>query len=116
MTKKETAEIDSLREQLRLAKSLRFTDAVAPDVMPPDNYSKLSKGFLFNIYGEGRVVPACTSGTSHNFGSDDKTTTQQPRALYSTRLLALRALRHEMEQDCARRLANIDRQIEVETS
>lgn len=118
MTKKETAEMDSLREQLRLAKAMRFTEEVKPDLPEPEynNGPEFKKGYLFNAYGEGRVAPACSSTVHHCFGSQDKTTTQGSRALYSTRLLALRGLRHTVELECAKRLANIDAQIEKETA
>ena len=108
MNKKEQAEMQALREQLHLSNALRFTETPAgPDVPPPD-FAGLSKGFLYHAHGEGRVAPACSSAVSHNFGSNEKTSTQNPRHLYSTKLLALRALRHEMELDCAKRLARID--------
>jgi hypothetical protein len=117
MNKKEQAEMERLRDELRLAKALRFTEAVKPDVIPPESFSGLVKGFLYNAYyAEPRVVPACSSSTSHGWGRDDKTTTQQPRSLYSTRLLALRACRHDLEKQCAKLLAEIDRQIENETT
>lgn len=124
MTKKEQLELDSLREQVaeaqnqtRIAMALRFTDEVKPDVPAPiSSYSAtdgLSKGFLFNAY-IAAVAPACSSSAAHNYGNDTKTATQYPRILYSTRLLALRGLRHAVELECAKRLAAIDKQIEKE--
>ena len=115
MTKKEQLELDSLREQLRIAKALRFTEEVKPDVMPPGRMSDgLTKGFLYNAYGDGRIAPACSSSMSHNFGSDKATQSKDARPLYSTRLLALRGLRHAVELECAKRLAGIDKQIDQE--
>ena len=116
MTKKEQLEMDSLREQLRIAKALRFTEEVKPDLPKPeyDRGPQFNKGYLFNAYGEGRVAPACSSIVGHNFGSQDKTSSRDGVALYSTRLLALRGLRHEVEKDCAKRLAAIDKQIDQE--
>lgn len=117
MTKKEQAEMDSLREQLRISKALRFTDEVKPDVQPPapsEVGNKLRTGFQYHAYGDGRVSPACTSSMFHSVGNNDKTTTQGGRALYSTRLLALKAMRHDMELECAKRLAAVDALIEKE--
>jgi hypothetical protein len=117
MNKKEQAEMERLRDELRLAKALRFTEKVEPDVPIPESFSGLAKGFLYNSYlAEPRVVPACSSSVSHGWGNSDRTTTQQPRRLYSTRLLALRACRHDLEKQCAKLLADIDAQIENETT
>lgn len=113
MNKKERAYVEQLEEQLRLAKALRFTESVEPDVAPPTDNTKLSKGFLFNdSFNYYRVEPACSSIIYHGFGRNDRTTTQGARHLYSTRSLALRAMRHCAEQRCALMLADIDRQIE----
>ncbi len=118
MNKKEIAELDRLKTELRIARAFRFTDGVKPDVMPPTSFSELRKGFLFNAYlnehSFGHVDVACTCSIYHAFGRNDKTTTQQSRSLYSTRLLALKAMRHEMELKCARLLSVIDYSIEKE--
>ncbi len=122
MNKKEQAEMDSLRDQLRIAKALRFTEDVLPDVMAPlpsEPGHRLTKGYLIAAYAgwDGdKVVPACSSSVYHNFGSQEKTSSQGSRALYSTRLLALRGLRHEVEKQVASRLASIDKKIEQELS
>ncbi len=120
MNKKETAAFEALQNELRLAKSLRFTEPVRPDVPPPtseERGNRLTVGYDFaGALGTagGRVEVACSSSVHHALGRTDKTTSQGSRALYSTRLLALRALRHEVEQECAKRLAGIDKQIEQE--
>lgn len=111
MTKAEKARIAELERQLRLVRALRFTDPVEPDVPIPEHYPEIAKGFLFNQYSV-RVEPACTSTANHAFGRDDETTTQGACPLFSTRLLALRAMRNAVELDCARSLAAIDGQIE----
>lgn len=120
MTKKETAEMDSLRDQLLIARALRFTEEVNPDVMPPDYNSRhdaLSTGFSFIAYagfGGDSTAVGCSSSSYHARGRTDKTTSQGATMLYSTRLLALRGLRHEVEKEVAKRLAAIDKQIERE--
>lgn len=90
--------------------ALCWTATVRPDVAPPTASDGDRKGWLFNAYGE-RVDRACTSSVSHAFGRDDKTTTQKPKALYSTRLLALRALRNAVESEAAEKLSKIDNEI-----
>lgn len=115
MTKAEKARMAELEKQLLLARALRFTDPVEPDVPIPATFGKerLAKGFLFNAYTP-RVVPACSSSVFHAFGRNDQTDSQGARRLFSTRLRALRALRHAVEMECAQKLAGIDLQIEQE--
>jgi len=113
MTKKERAEMEDLRTQLRIAKAFRFTEKVRPDVLIPTGSGVLSRGFLYNASNMAwRVVPACSSSVAHSFGSSDKTDSRNGCPLYSTRLLALRALRNDAEQQCAKWLADIDKAIE----
>jgi hypothetical protein len=112
MTKKEQAEVAELKRKLSLVAALRWTDPVEPDVPYPTGYGdKLSTGFC-PCYD--RVEVACSSAGFHAVGRTDKTTSQQPRSLYSTRILALKALRHEVELRCANELARVDRMIEQE--
>ena len=114
MNKKEQAEMESLRDQLRLAQALRYTEPVAKDVKPP-LCGGLMTGFLYNACPNSwRVEPACSSSSYHSFGRDDKTDSQQPAWLYSTRLLALRACRNDAERRSAKWLAEIDEAIAEE--
>jgi hypothetical protein len=116
MTKKEREELESLRRQLLVAKAFRFTERVLPDVLIPTGFGVLSKGFLYSAHLMAlRFVPACSSSVGHNFGSSDETNSRNGRALYSTELLALRALRNDAEQQCANWLADIDKAIERTT-
>lgn len=62
------------------------------------------------------LVVACSSYIHHGIDSDTKTTAQGSRHLFSTKLLALRALRREIEKHSAKRLRDIDRMIEEEES
>lgn len=70
-------------------------------------------GWDYNVYS-GIVTKACSSSIYHSFGNWDKTTSQGSRRLFSTKMLALRALRYETEQQCMTKLAAIDRMIEQE--
>jgi hypothetical protein len=100
-------------ERIRVA--LCWTeDAGGPDIPPPEGYGdELTRGYVFNAYTD-RVDVACSSGGAHAIGRTDKTTSQRPIPLYSTRRRALLALRNAVEQECAERLARIDAQIEAE--
>ena len=115
MNKKEQKYVEDLKEQLLLAKALRFTIKIEPDVDPPPfgSTERLRKGWLFNAPSE-RVEPACTSSIYHSFGTDTETRTQGARRLYSTKLLALMAMRNEIEIEICKKLARIDKAIEDE--
>jgi hypothetical protein len=110
MNKKEQAIVDAAIKRLRIIAALRWSDDVLPDVPIPTD-STLSVGWLpcFN-----RVEVACSSAVFHALGRTDKTNSQQPRKLYSTKLRALRALRYETAMRCAEELERIDTQIEAE--
>jgi hypothetical protein len=115
MNKSERSKMERLCEELRIAKAMRFTEKVEPDLMPPESFGGLVNGYLYNAYYSNPCVePACTSSTSHGFGSHDKTNTQQPRRLYSSRLLAWKACRNDLEKQFSRVLAEVDAQIEKE--
>jgi hypothetical protein len=113
MTKKELAEVERLKQELRLARAWKLTDPVERDVKIPAWQEGIKNGYLYNSYSP-RVEKACTSSGSHHFGGWDKTTTQQPQELYSTPLLALRAMRYEMEREFLHKLARVDALIEAE--
>ena len=90
--------------------ALCWTEPVLPDVPPPTWESpqpRLTKGFLYNAYTMS-VDKGCSSMTGHARGQDHQTTTQNPMSLYSTRELAYKAMRHELELQFAEKLHTID--------
>lgn len=111
MTKKEQAALEAALTQ----SALRATSPHSPDV-PPGSWDTLAKGWLpiAASTDAARVEAACSSGRFHATGSTVKTNSQGGRQLYSSRLLALRQLRYETEQEAARRLRRIDKMIEQE--
>ena len=114
MTKKEK---ETLEAALTTA-ALRATANVLPDVMPPVFSEALSKGWIgvASCSDYPRVEEACSSSVYHGIGRQDKTSSQGSQQLYSTKLLALKALRWEVEMDSAKRLRRVDRMIEQESS
>jgi len=115
MNKKDQAALEAALTEA----ALRRTSPVEPDVPPPgvgSSVGALSKGFLplAETSEHARVEIACSSSVYHGTRSQTKTDTQGSRSLYSTRLLALKALRYKVESECARRLRRIDKQIEEE--
>jgi len=121
MTKKEAKQVQEKIERYALRAALSWTVPVEPDVPIPTislGDGSLTTGWLpcgdpLSHCG-GRVEPACSSASSHGTGRIDKATSQQPRRLYGTKLLALRALRNAAEAGAARALLAIDRMIEAE--
>lgn len=118
MTKKEQAEFEELRQQLLLAKALRFTEQVERDLHPPQD-EKIVNGWNYNDYiGDffysPRVEKACTASNMHGNGKWNHTNARRAQFLFSTRLKALRALRCAVEQKVASILAKIDAEIEKE--
>lgn len=113
MTKKERAAFEGIVNKLRIVAALRWTDHVEPDVPIPERGGVLAKGWFFNTY-YGNAESACSSCVHHSIGRDDRTDSQGAIRLYSTKLRALKACRHRMELEFARKLAEIDRKIEAE--
>jgi hypothetical protein len=108
MNKKEQAEMEALRDELRIARALRFTEKIEPDVDIPTSTEE-SEGYMFNAYSQ-RVTPSRSRMGSHLVG--ECSWSQQGKRLYSTELLAYTAMRYEVERDCAKKLAVIDKKIE----
>lgn len=115
MTKKEKLQWDTLVQKLRVAAAFHRTEPVAFDVPPPANgdYNRIVNGWSFNDYNQ-EVHPSCSSSVNHNRSGWNKTNSQNPINQYSTKLLALRALRFAAEENAAVILAKIDKKIEEE--
>lgn len=120
MNKKEQAEMAELRRAILVAKAFRFTEKPMRDVAPPSDLSKYTSGYDYNANAV-RVWEAWSGSTVNGQGqapdpSNAKfaSATQNSRSLYSTRLLALQALRSDYETEVANKLADIDEKIEAE--
>ena len=115
MTKKEKAAMDAAILRAETLAALRWTGPVLSDVMPPSG-GGYSEGWDYNAYSK-RVWLGWRGCVSHGDGPAPKdgkhpyVGSQQSRCMFSTRLLALRALRHEKEKMAAAELLKIDRQI-----
>lgn len=121
MNKTEKAAFEKLQEEARITKALRFTEQIDPDIPRPEKGE--TSGFLFNAYSVR--VRYARSDSVHHATSDSPIPernkyssgwSQNGRALYSSRLLALKAMRHEVERECAKKLAGIDLKIEQESA
>ena len=116
MNKREQAEMESLKQQLREAKALRFTEDVERDVPIPDG-GDVSQGWDFcGPRQYNRVYEAWSKHSSHGTGQYcPNSGSQNGVKLFSTKLLALRALRRYAEIMHAADLAGIDSMIESES-
>ena len=112
MNKKEKLYVEQLEKELALFKANKTTQETLPDVPPPSGgvFGELTKGWLFNAYSK-MVNKACSSYVSHNPHRDDKTSSQNPVHLYSTELLATKAMRYQVELHWLQELAKIDTRI-----
>lgn len=114
MTKKEQAAMKEAIDRADLLAALRWTQAVTKDVAPPR--IGYSEGWSANF---GIVERAWTSNNSHGSGTapaageKNRYGRRQPAWLYSTEALALAAMRHEIETQCAKKLMEIDRRIQA---
>ena len=111
MTKKEKAAFDALLLRAETLAALRWTGPVAFDVPAPGYDDGYRTGF--DISGNPAWSNSIThgSGPCPSAGDYYRSASQKPAAMFSTRLLALKALRHETEKRCAADLLKIDRQI-----
>lgn len=113
MTKKEIAAFAELQKDLVVARAWRRTEPVMRDLSVPRN-GEIS-GWIFNLHSK-RVEPAWSGFTCHGRGYATRkeargSASQNGIALFSSKLLALRAMRYEAEEEAVRMLAEIDAQI-----
>lgn len=118
MNKKEQAEFDAAKKAVVVARALNWSEPVEPDLPPPAPASRQpdTLGFHFNTYNGSICYVRCSS-TNHEKDDSafpERTTSQRSFPIYSTRLLALKALRHAVEKECAEKLARIDLEIIAE--
>lgn len=101
MNKAERAAFELAQSELAIARALRWSryKPVEPDQPPPRGFGEYVEGWGTNAYSKS---------VKHRNAS------QGGIAIYSTKLLALQALRYEVERAAAKDLADIDAQIEAE--
>jgi hypothetical protein len=111
MTKLEQQLVENL--EIRLA--FHFTEPVEPDLLPPKDFGKIIKGYSFGRYdGNFEIKKSCSSNISHSMWNPDKPNSQKPISQYSSKILALKGLRYNLEMDYAKKLRDIDILIESE--
>jgi len=118
MNKKEKAHIEDLKEMIEMGDillALRLTENVPCDVpIPVGSYSDIVNGYSFNSHSMS-VSESCSSSISHGW-KHGETRSQNPREQYSTKLLAFKAMRHDMELLYAKNLRKIDLIIDAQSA
>ena len=112
MNKKEKQHIEDLKEIIEMRDTLlalRHTNRVLPDIDIPTG-NNLVNGYSFNAH-RIEAHESCSSSVSHG-SIHGKTSTQRPIEQYSTLVLALKALRHEMELLYSKKLRSVDLMID----
>ncbi len=109
MNKKEKAELEKYKQ----LSALRMTEQVLPDVKKPTDYGDLATGYTFNGYSF-KVSESCSSTVSHSTSGSLTTTSQSAIEMYSSKLLALKAMRNALELRYAKELRSVDIMIENE--
>ncbi len=106
-------------KDLKISLSLRFTDKVIKDIPVPVpilcSGSQLIKGFTYNEHSV-QVNESCSTSVGHSVHSNKKTSSQNGISMFSTKILALKALRNSLEVKAANVLYKIDKLIEEELS
>lgn len=115
MNKKEAAELAEAKKHALINRALRWTDGAKRDLPPPAYGSKEhTQGFDYNAYNLS-VYDAWSSciynGQGIKINDSRQAASQNPRPLFSTKTLALKAMRAEIEMDTAIKLAEIDAKI-----
>jgi hypothetical protein len=128
MNKKERAEMDRLRDDLALSRSLRWPDYPRPKKVSLEwikanlvsggikygHPQEVARGWFYNAnigsYSQYTVTYGCSDGIYHNRDGDTPSS-QNIGRMYATRLEALQALRIDLTEQCARILADVDKQI-----
>lgn len=115
MTKKERAEFDAALAKARILGALRWTEPVDRDLKPVSG--EVITGWQTSTYGRGSVCQMWSESWAHGKGEkrvSNVGASQGGISLHSTELRALKSLRHEVELECAEKLARIDQMIEDE--
>ena len=112
MTRKERESYELMQLEVTLHKAMFVSDLIEPDVPPPLGGEPMTTGWTYNEHSI-RILPACSSSVGHGLDQTDKTTSQRPLALYSTRALAYKALRGVLSRRYALHLLQLDRRIEL---
>lgn len=121
MTKKEQAAMQAAIDRADTLAALRWTQKVLPDVPPPNHLSPpstYSKGWSFHAHTMS-VDRGWATSVSHGSGEVPGngryfSGSQGSRHFYSTKALALAAMRYEVELKAAMDLMAIDRRIAAE--
>lgn len=117
MNKKEQTQLQKFMDEAVINRALRWSDyEILPDVPPPTG-SGYVNGWSYNSHSL-RVYKSWSGSVTHGDGhaeTDVRPSSGSQRGIsqYSTSTLALKAMRRDMENRFARRLADVDQMIKA---
>jgi hypothetical protein len=123
MTKKEREQLEQLQRDRDLARAARFQFAFDVDIKPDLIISPVRAGFLPDSYSgttSDAVRTAFVDGSLYYVGerkhaaSRDISWSHGDKPIFSTKALALHALRQQVEREMLARLLRIDQMIDAE--
>ena len=120
MTKAEREHLAAVTGALSLHRAWRLDPQIAPDVPPPPpgGYLDYTSGWEINTH-TATINSAWSKSSTHGWGVapvKNGSASKESRALYSTRLLALRALHAAMAWRFATALVEVDEEIAKEAA
>lgn len=121
MNKKEQAEMQRLRDDLALARAMRWPDYPKPAAITLEQIKanlvdggiryghaqKVARGWFYNAFSQS-LSYGCSDGHFHD-RNGDTTSTQQIGYMFATKADAARALRCDLTIEYATKLAAVDR-------
>lgn len=113
MAKSKSQEIQELKVELERLKSWRLTEMIEPNVKAPSGsgpFQEKSFGWTFNAYSK-EVYEEWSTRTSHGSIIGLNISQQRSQDMYSSKELALRAMRACVEQQMLAELYKIDQKI-----
>ena len=112
MNKKEKQLVEALKQQLAFKRTVNVEKDLAPPSTEMVGFN-IVNGYSFNMSSQ-IVSKSCSSCLSHSYGNWNDTKSRQPIEQFSSKLRALKALRYALEEDVAKQLRQVDKQIERE--
>lgn len=111
MSKKEQEMLSEALLKADIAMSLRWTPIVKPDIEIPTTKDCITTGWLYNVASRKAYEVWSSSNTHGDMPYMPRYGRKNGKALYSTKALALAAMRNEIEWQFAAELLSIDKKI-----
>ena len=113
MSQIEKSMLEDALSKIEITSALHWTKGAEPDVAMPTKKDEITKGWLFSTSSK-KATESWSSSSNHGdmpFLSKYDTQYKKGAALYSTKSKALMALRNALEEQAAKDLLELDKQI-----